>query len=281
MSPGEDLEAALRRALASPPPEGRLDDLDRRVAEALARPPGPRGAGRLRRAAAATRTLAATAVVLGVLVVALSFRPPQGVPGGSPASTEGMTTASGGPATPSASHTSAGVSSPPASPTVAAPSPITTPTSNPAGTGAPTRAPTAPPTTAPSPSAPVPDPEPEGTPRIFSASGPLGQALTVNGVTVTMYETATPPQHATTCDYASRETRAYAFRMDWTNPPASIEPWIALGANPHNVVTFEPGWAVNTALTVILCHAPGDTESILVESSPPGSPMTLYRWYFG
>ena len=68
--------------------------------------------------------------------------------------------------------------------------------------------------------------------------------------------------------------------MNWAAAPDGIEPWVALGQNPFGTLSFEPGFAVNEDITLILCHQPGDTENVLVESSPPGSPIIYYRWRF-
>lgn len=278
MTPGDPLEQELTRILADEPPAGRLEQLDDRVARMAAAGGFLRaGRGGARRAWAALGTLATTGVIVVLAAVVLST-------GRGPVATVAPPSLAAGPV---AGASDPATSGPPTASPTEVPSPTKAPSASPTATPDPTPPPTAEPTPKPTPKptprptkAPPPAPEPEGTPAVYSASGSFGQTLTVQGVSVTMDRIETPAAYVGSCENVSRETYAYSFRMNWNNPPSGIEPWIAVGAHPYNSLSFEPGWAVNTDIVVVLCHQPGDSDKVLVESSPPGSPIIYYRWRF-
>ncbi len=168
---------------------------------------------------------------------------------------------------------SLGPSAPPsAEPTAALPA------STPKPTAKPTPKPTAKPTH---------DPTPEGTARITTKSGSFGQTLIVQGVTARVAKTATQTG-ALNCvtDDPDRqgwtEVVSYELTMSWPDVGDAEEPWVAVGAKPWNVLNFDGPSPFKSGADYIVstCHKPGDSDKVMVEISPPGSPLIYYRWYF-
>jgi hypothetical protein len=180
------------------------------------------------------------------------------------------------------------------------PSPAATPTTapTPVPTAAPTAVPTAEPTVEPDPDPtprptprrtprPTHDPTPEGTPRITTASGSFGETLTVQGIKVRVAKTD-PRTGAITCttDDPDRqgwtEVVSYELRMTWPDADDAEEPWVAVGAKPWNVLQFDgpSPFRSGAEYVVTTCHRPKDSDKVMVEISPPGSPAIHFRWYF-
>jgi hypothetical protein len=171
------------------------------------------------------------------------------------------------------------------------PSPQATATPTPEPTPEPTPDATAPrltakPTAKPT-SKPVVDPRPEGTPRTDKASGSFGQTLTVAGIDVVVSPTTrsdTAP--GCTSDDPERqgwtEPVSYTLRMTWPKEKDAEEPWFAVGSKPYNVLNFDGPSPFKSGADYIVstCHRPDDSDKVMVEISPPGSPLVYYRWYF-
>jgi hypothetical protein len=153
-------------------------------------------------------------------------------------------------------------------------------------TAAPTPRPTVKPTPKPTPK-PTHDPAPEGTPRLTTASGSFGQTLTVRGVTARAAKTE-PRTGALPCvtDDPDRqgwtELVSYELRMTWPDPGDAEEPWVAVGSKPWNVLQFDgpSPFKSGASYVVSTCHRPSDSDKVMVEISPPGSPLIYYRWFF-
>jgi hypothetical protein len=206
----------------------------------------------------------------------------------------------------------AGASTEPTDPTdppVATPSP--SPTAEPTPTPPPTAEPTATPRVTPEPPDPTPDPTakptakptpkptpkptakpthdptPEGTPRITTTSGSFGQTLTVQDIAVRVDRTS-PRDGSIRCvtDDPDRqgwtEVISYELRMTWPDAGDAEEPWFAVGAHPWNVLQFDGPLPFKSGVDYIVstCKRPSDSDKVMVEISPPGSPMILHRWYF-
>lgn len=134
---------------------------------------------------------------------------------------------------------------------------------------------------------PTYDPTPEGTPRITTKSGSLGQTLTVQGVSARVAQTA-PKEGALKCvaDDPDRqgwtELVSYDLTMTWPDAGDAAEPWVAVGAKPWNVLQFDGPSPFKSGADYVVstCHRPADSDKVMVEISPPGSPIVYYRWYF-
>jgi outer membrane biosynthesis protein TonB len=191
-----------------------------------------------------------------------------------------------------------------AGPPTASPTPESSTTTEPtadataAPTGEPTAAPASTPTSAPIPKAttrttprptprPTHDPTPEGTPRTTTRSGSFGQTLTVQGVTARVARTAAR-DGALSCvtDDPDRqgwtELVSYELRMSWPDAGDAEEPWVAVGSKPWNVLQFDgpSPFTSGADYVVSTCHKPADSDKVMVEISPPGSPLIYYRWFF-
>lgn len=146
--------------------------------------------------------------------------------------------------------------------------------------------PTAKPTPTPTPK-PTRDPTPEGTPRITTRSGSFGQTLTVQGVAARIAKT-TARDGALSCvtDDLDRqgwtEIVSYQLKMTWPDAGDAEEPWLAVGSKPWNVLQFDGPLPFRSGVDYIVstCHRPSDSDKVMVEISPPGSPLIYYRWYF-
>ena len=199
----DPLEARLRQVLNEPLPADRLAALDARIAAIGTTTAQPATGGVRRALLSAVRGLTAAAILagaFGVLVVSLPRAADD------PAATP----------SPSAASSNAAVVPNSSRPPVASVEPSAVlPTPTPAVKPPPTPAPTPPPTPAPTPRTtpratlrvsqpPTPDPEPEGTPKVYTASGSLGQTLTVQGVSVTMDRIPIPTGYATFCESAGQ-----------------------------------------------------------------------------
>jgi len=158
----------------------------------------------------------------------------------------------------------------------------------------PTAAPTAAPTPKPTPKStpkptprPTHDPTPEGTPRITTKAGSFGQTLTVQGVSARVAK-ASPQDGALACvtDDPDRqgwtELVSYELTMTWPDAGDAEEPWVAVGSKPWNVLQFDgpSPFKSGTDYIVSTCHRPSDSDKVMVEISPPGSPLIYYRWFF-
>lgn len=249
---------------------------------------------RLRAALSRLSDLLVVVVVLGGLFWYLVVsRPGVGAPGDEESgATAPLATLAAAGRDPSAS-TSSDASIPPSSPAVGSVSPTGTPAPGtpapspmsqaPAPTPAPAR--TSPPASTRTPP-PVPDPGPEGTPVVTTARGVFGETLAVQGIRVMATTVEPDPGLITLCatDDPERQgwTELVAFRMTltWPDPGDAAEPWVAVGTRPWNVLSWEPAVASGVPTTLTTCHRPGDTDAIMVELSPPGSPLIYYRWYF-
>lgn len=281
MNDPDPIERDLERALRDSPPSERLADLDARVARMAAAGPRAAPAGWARRTWTMLGTLATTALIAVLAIVVLGngrADPPAATP-----SLAAVVPDAGAGSSPSAQALPSPSPSP-SPPQVASPTvePVVTPAPEP--TPDPTEPPTPRPTEKPTPrptKPPQPDPEPEPTTRVYAGSGSLGEPLTVHGVTVTMQRTDVPASVGSSgCESAGREAYAYTFRMAWNDPKGSVEPYIGVGQHQYNVVWFEPGFAVNANIVTVVCHKAGDNDKVFVESSPDGTPMTLYQWRF-
>ena len=180
--------------------------------------------------------------------------------------------ASAAPAEPSVEPTPGPTPEPTAEPTVK-PTPRTTPRPTPRPTPKPTPKPTH-------------DPAPEPTPQITTRSGSFGQTLTVQGIATRVARTAAR-DGALACvtDDPDRqgwtELVSYELTMTWPDPGDAEEPWFAVGSRPWNVLQFDGPLPFRSSADYVVstCHRPGDSDKVMVEIAPPGSP-TLYRWYF-
>ena len=78
------------------------------------------------------------------------------------------------------------------------------------------------------------------------------------------------------------ELVSYELRMVFPNPGAASEPWVAVGARPWNVLQFDGPQPFTSGADYIVstCRRPGDSDKVMVEYSPSGSPIASYRWYF-
>lgn len=150
----------------------------------------------------------------------------------------------------------------------------------------PTAKPTPTPTPQPTPK-PEPDPEPEGTPIITTASGSFGQTLDVQGIRV-LVDTTAPKEGALACvsDDPDRQgwtdLTSYTLTMTWPDASEAQEPWFAVGKQPWNVIQFDGPSPFKSGADYIVttCRKPGDSNKVMVEISPPGSPLIYLRWYF-
>jgi hypothetical protein len=225
------------------------------------------------------------ALVVGVVVLAiLGLRSPtadQGsTPSSPPAAVVGAATAAGATSSTQAAETMEASAAASLEPTT---EPTFAPTAEPP---TPTPKPTAKPTSRPTPK-PTHDPTPEGTPKITTKSGSFGQTLTVQGITTRVAKTATK-QGALNCvtDDPERqgwtELVSYDLTMSWPDAGDAEEPWVAVGAKPWNVLQFDGPSPFKSGADYIVstCHRPGDSDKVMVEISPPGSPLIYYRWYF-
>jgi hypothetical protein len=187
-------------------------------------------------------------------------------------------------AAPSPSPTVGPTAAPTAEPTAP---PTAEPTAEPPDpTAKPTQKPTAKPTAKPTPR-PTHDPAPEGTPKITTKSGSFGQTLTVQGIDVRVAKT-TAYEDAIRCvtDDPDRqgwtEVVSYELSMSWPDAGDAEEPWFAVGAHPWNALQFDGPSPFKSGADYIVstCHRPSDSDKVMVEISPPGSPIIYYRWYF-
>lgn len=132
----------------------------------------------------------------------------------------------------------------------------------------------------------VPDPAPEGTPMVTTARGSFGATLTVQGVRATAIAVEPDPGLLNLCATDDPERQgwtelvAYRITLVWPDPGDAQEPWVAVGTRPWNVLSWEPAVASGVPAILTTCHRPGDSAAILIELSPPGSPLIYYRWYF-
>jgi hypothetical protein len=55
-----------------------------------------------------------------------------------------------------------------------------------------------------------------------------------------------------------------------------------VGSKPWNVLQFDGPLPFRSGVDYIVstCHRPSDSDKVMVEISPPGSPLIYYRWYF-
>lgn len=201
------------------------------------------------------------------------------VVGAAATDTAGLPTASPTPESSTATDPIAAASTPTAEPTPAAAAEQT-----PAAAATPK--PTARTTPRPTPR-PTHDPTPEGTPRITSRSGSFGQTLTVQGVTARVARTAAR-DGALSCvtDDPDRqgwtELVSYELRMSWPDAGDAEEPWVAVGSKPWSVLQFDGPSPFKSGADYVVstCHKPADSDKVMVEISPPGSPLIYYRWFF-
>jgi hypothetical protein len=163
------------------------------------------------------------------------------------------------------------------------PEPTAEPTPQPpAATPAPTSKPTPKPT-----KKPVADPAPEGTPRITKASGSFGQTLTVQGIKVRV-DTRAPQDGALNCVTDDPDMQgwtelvSYELTMTWPDSGDAEEPWVAVGSKPWNVLQFDGPSPFRSGADYVVstCHKPSDSDKVMVEISPPGSPIIYLRWFF-
>ena len=173
------------------------------------------------------------------------------------------------------------------------PEPTPTPRPTPEPTPDPTPRPTdgrrqAHPKPTPKPTAkPTHDPTPEGTPRISTKSGSFGQTLTVRDIAVRVAKTS-PKEGSIRCvtDDPDRQgwtdVVSYELSMTWPDASDAEEPWFAVGSKPWNVLQFDGPSPFKSGADYIVstCKRPSDSDKVMVEISPPGSPMNLVRWYF-
>ena len=56
----------------------------------------------------------------------------------------------------------------------------------------------------------------------------------------------------------------------------------AVGSKPWNVLQFDgpSRFTSGSDYVVTTCKRPSDSDRVMVEISPPGSPIIYYRWYF-
>ena len=272
------------------PPRVSFVKRDRGVIEALL--PAARGLG----------SLVGVLVVVGALAWVLAGRggaaaapdepptPPIVATVASPDASDGpaatdAATHSPSPTIPTPAATPAEPSTPAMTPTdkPATPDPTAVPTPRP--TPAPTQKPTPKPTPKPT-AKPTHDPAPEPTPRIWSASGPFGQTLTLDGIKVRMAVRATAePINCGTSDdpemQGFTEPISYDLRMTWPDPGDASEPWIAVGSTPYNVLWFEPSPIKSGVATIFsTCKRPADSVKAMLEISPEGTPIRSYRFTF-
>ena len=227
------------------------------------------------------------ALVIGVVVIAfIGLRGPSTEPSATPTAPPVAVVGAASTATaePVASPDATGIVEASAYPSIE-------PTSPP--TAEPTSAVTPKPTAKALPSAPKPtvkpthDPTPEGTPKITTRSGSFGQTLTVQGIAVRVARAA-PQTGAMNCvtDDPERqgwtELVSYELTMTWPDAADAEEPWVAVGAKPWNAVTFDGPLRFRSGADYIVstCHQPSDSDKVMVEISPPGSPIIYFRWYF-
>lgn len=272
--PERDLERDLERLLRAPMPAARLDDLDARVARVAASDPSaaPHPSA-WRRLVAAMGTLAATAVIAAVLVTALvsgRLDGPSATASPVAQASAQSPAASAGTPSPSASASASASGEASAMPEGSAPDATATPGPTPAPTGTPR--PTARPTAAPE---PTPDPRPEPTPAIYRGTGSLGAPVTVHGITVTMSPTDVPATVGDVCAKYGRESLAYSLHVTWRDPVPNSEPWLYVGSTPYFVIWWEPAYAVNADVVTVLCHVPGESQTVHVEISDGPD---LVRW---
>ena len=78
------------------------------------------------------------------------------------------------------------------------------------------------------------------------------------------------------------EVVSYELRMTWPDAGDAEEPWFAVGSRPWNVLQFDGPSPFSSGADYIVstCKRPSDSDKVMVEISPPGSPMILHRWYF-
>ena len=234
-------------------------------------------------------------LAVGLVVVSLGSRTAlPGASGPPPAAAVGAVS------TPAAEPTETPTATPSPSPTVeptpaATAEPSATPTPEPPAatprpTAAPTAEPTARPTAKPTPKPtpkPTHDPTPEGTPKITTKSGSFGQTLTVQGIEVRVAKTAARDGslNCVTDDPDRQgwtEVVSYELTMTWPDAGDAEEPWVAVGAHPWNVLQFDgpSPFKSGADYVVTTCHRPSDSDKVMVEISPPGSPIIEYRWFF-
>ena len=77
------------------------------------------------------------------------------------------------------------------------------------------------------------------------------------------------------------ELVSYELTMTWPDAGDAEEPWFAVGAKPWNVLQFDGPSPFKSGADYVVstCHRPSDSDKVMVEISPPGTP-TIYRWYF-
>ncbi len=70
--------------------------------------------------------------------------------------------------------------------------------------------------------------------------------------------------------------------MHWPHAGDAEEPWVAVGEKPWNALTFDGPSPFKSGADYVVstCHRPADSDDVMVEISPPGSPIIDYRWYF-
>ena len=70
--------------------------------------------------------------------------------------------------------------------------------------------------------------------------------------------------------------------MTWPDAGDAEEPWVAVGSKPWNVLRFDGPSPFRSGADYIVstCHQPSNSDKVMVEISPPGSPLIYYRWYF-
>ncbi len=171
----------------------------------------------------------------------------------------------------------------------------------PTATSAPTLEPTPDPTATPAPATPKPtprptpkptpkpthDPAPEPTPWIGTDSGSFGQTLTVDAVQVRLDRRGPSQDPQIRCGTSDDPERqgftdvvSYDLRITWPDPGDASEPWIAVGSDPYNVLWFEPAVASGVATVFSTCKRRADSFNAMVEWSPNGGPMRLFRFSF-
>ena len=116
---------------------------------------------------------------------------------------------------------------------------------------------------------------------ILSVYGSFGETLTIRHIRVTMSRLpdGNLDVNCTKADWP--EVVNYELTMTWPDPGDAIEPWVAIGNHPYNVLWWDkPTYPFKSGVTYIVstCHLPGDSHKAKVEIPPPGG--DLYRWYF-
>ena len=78
------------------------------------------------------------------------------------------------------------------------------------------------------------------------------------------------------------EVVSYELTMTWPDAGDAEEPWFAVGAHPWNVLQFDgpSPFKSGADYVVTTCHRPSDSDKVMVEIAPPGSPLIYYRWFF-